>query len=789
MKALRGVRNGFLGRVRLVSRATISEAMGVRTVTLLIVVVVAASCGTARTNSRAPGIDAGAVRGAQFVDSLLPLLTLEEKVGQLTLSPAEGLQTGPRVPQGSVAQLRAGLIGSLIGVVGADSTRELQRVAVEESPHRIPLLFSLDVIHGFRTVFPVPLAEAASFDPALAESDARIAASEAAANGITWTYAPMVDIARDPRWGRIVEGSGEDPYLGSVFAAARVRGFQGARLDDPASLLATAKHFAGYGASEGGRDYATAEISERTLWSTYLPPFHGAIRAGAGAVMPAFTAVNGSPPHASSWLLRDVLRGRLGFNGIVVSDWAGINELVAHGVAGSTGEAARLALRAGVDVDMSDGVYQDSLPPLVRAGAVPLAEIDEAVRRVLRAKYSLGLFSDPYHGASEEKAARVTFTRENVAAARAAARESIVLLKNDRATLPLSRDIKSLAVIGALAADGRSSIGPWSATGRPAEATTVLDGLRRANPAMRIGYAPGAAPQGADTSQIAAAEALARDADAIVLVLGENGERTGEAESRSSLELPLAQLRLAQRIRAAAGGKPLVVVLMNGRPLAIPWVADSMPAIVESWYLGTAHGDAVADVLFGAYSPAGKLPVTFPRATGQVPTYLAHTNSGRPPNVNDKYTTGYNDLTTAPLFPFGYGLSYTTFRYGDLRLTRNEIRAGDSLGVSVTVSNVGAREADEVVQLYLRDDVASVARPVKQLVRFRRVHIRAGASDTVSFSLGSDDLAFYDLRLRRVVEPGGFTLYAGTSSANTREAHFAVSGDTLVLEPPPPRMQ
>ena len=762
-----------------------------RTLSLFSAVLLVAACSTSRPAPRARTLPTSPVdaRETHFVDSLLSVMTLEEKVGQLTLSPAEGLQTGPHVPQGGVAQVRAGLIGSLIGVVGADRTRALQRVAVEESPHRIPLLFTFDVIHGYRTVFPVPLAEAASFDPALAESDARIAASEAAANGITWTYAPMVDIARDPRWGRIVEGSGEDPYLASVFAAARVRGFQGARLDDPASLLATAKHFVGYGASEGGRDYATAEMSERTLWSTYLPPFHSAIGAGAGAVMPAFSAVNGSPPHASTWLLRDVLRGRLGFAGVVVSDWTGIQELVAHGVAGGTGEAARLALRAGVDVDMSDGIYQDSLPSLVRAGAVAPAEIDEAVRRVLRAKYSLGLFSDPYHGASEEKAARVTFTRENVAAARAAARESIVLLKNDHATLPFSRDIKSLAVIGALATDGRSSIGPWSATGDSAKAITVLDGLRRANPAMRIGYAPGAAPRGADTSRIAAAEALARDADAIVLVLGEDGERTGEAESRASLELPLAQLRLAQRVFAVSSGKPLVVVLMNGRPLAIPWVADSMPAIVESWYLGSAHGDAVADVLFGAYSPAGKLPVTFPRATGQVPTYLAQTNTGRPHNDSDKYTTGYNDLSIAPLFPFGYGLSYTTFRYSDVRLTRNEIRAGDSLGVSVTVSNVGAREADEVVQFYLRDDVASVARPVRQLVRFRRVHIRAGASDTVSFSLGSDDLAFYDLRMRRVVEPGRFTLYAGTSSANTREAHFTVSGDTLVLEPPPPRMQ
>ncbi|HEY2896805.1 MAG TPA: glycoside hydrolase family 3 N-terminal domain-containing protein [Gemmatimonadaceae bacterium] len=762
-----------------------------RILTLSFAALAAIACSASRRSVASPpfGIASSDARETRFVDSLLATLTLEEKLGQLTMSPAEGLQTGPTRPAGNAAQIRSGQVGSVIGIWGADRTRALQRIAVEESPHHIPILFSLDVIHGFRTVFPVPLAEAASFDPGLAQSDARIAATEAAAHGITWTFAPMVDIARDPRWGRIVEGSGEEPYLGSVMAAARVRGFQDAHLSDSASLLATAKHFAGYGASEGGRDYATAELSERTFWNTYLPPFRAAIDAGVGSVMPAFSAVNGSPPHASVWMLRDVLRRRLGFKGLIVSDWTAIMELVKHSVATTSGDAAQLAMHAGVDVDMSDGLYADSLPARARDNPQLRSEIDAAARRVLRVKYELGLFSDPYHGASEAKASRVTLTVANRAAARAGARESIVLLKNERATLPLSRDIKSLAVIGALAADAKSAMGSWTIVGEASEAVSVLEGLKRANPSMRVRYAAGAEPEGADTSGIPEAEALAREADAIVLVLGESSDRTGEAESRAFLELPFAQLQLAQRVSHAARGKPLVVVLMNGRPLAIPWIADSIPAIVESWYLGSEHGNALADVLFGAYSPSGKLPVTVPRATGQVPIYLAHTNTGRPHDPSDKYTSGYNDFSDMPLYPYGFGLSYTTFRYGDVHLSRDHIRAGDSLGVSVSVSNVGTRDADEVVQLYLRDDVASVARPVKQLVRFQRVHLRAGTTQAVSFTLGARDLSFYDLQMRRVVEPGSFTLFAGTSSADTREAHFIVTGDTLVLEPSTPRMQ
>jgi beta-glucosidase len=758
----------------------------VRTAILLLA---ASACGgsvpRAGSGSARAGPDAAA---AHFVDSVMAQLTLEEKIGQLAMAPANG-QTGPHMPEGGEAQVRAGLIGSFIGVVGAAKTHALQRIAVEESPHHIPLLFSLDVIHGFRTVFPVPIAEAASFDPDGAERAGRLAAAEASANGITWTFAPMADIARDPRWGRMVEGSGEDPYLGSVMAAARVRGFQGARISDSGSLMATVKHFAGYGAPEGGRDYGPAEIPEREFWDVYLPPYRAAIDAGARSVMPAFSAVNGSPPHASTWLLRDVLREKLGFEGVVVSDWAGIEELVPHGVAGNPGDAARLALNAGVDVDMADAVYANTAAASARANPLVLARIDESVRRVLLAKYALGLFADPYHGASEERAARVTLTAANRAAARASAREAIVLLKNDASTLPLSRAMKSIAVIGALADDPRSAMGAWAVSGLDSNEVTVLAGIRRANPSMHVVYAEGAQPEGDDTSHISQAETAARGADAVVLVLGENAERTGEAESRAMLELPFAQLRLAQRVWRASHGKPVVAVLMNGRALAIPWIADSIPAILEAWSLGTEHGNAVADVLFGAYNPGGKLPVTFPRATGQVPIYYAHANTGRPFDATDKYTWRYNDLPLTPLFPFGFGLSYTTFRYDSLRASSGSIRASDSLHVTVDVSNTGARDGDEVVQLYVRDSVGSVARPVRQLVRFRRVHLRAGERATVAFAIGPGDLAFHDLQMRRVVEPGEFTLFAGGSSEATLAAHFTVTGDTLVLEPAPPRMQ
>jgi beta-glucosidase len=732
-------------------------------------------------------------------------MTLEEKLGQLTQSPGIGSQTGPRAPAGGEALIRAGRVGSFLGIFGAEYTRELQRIATQESRLRIPLLFALDVIHGFRTIYPVSIAEAASFDPARVEFSARQAAVEATAHGLHWTFAPMVDIARDPRWGRIVEGAGEDPYLGSAMAAARVRGFQGGdgalNLGTRDALLATAKHFAAYGGAEGGRDYNTVELSERTLWETYLPPYEAAVKAGAAFVMSSFNDIGGTPASASDWLLGDVLRKRWGFKGAVISDWGAIGELMVHGVAATRGEAGILALRAGVDVDMADGVYIDSLGAAVRAGRIPEALVDSAVRRVLRIKYALGLFQDPYRFNDVERERRYTLAPEHLLASRLAAREGIVLLKNSSKTLPLRKDLRTIAVIGPLADDARSSLGSWSANGRREEAVTVLAGVRAAvGPSVRVIYARGSPVDTADTTGFAAARDAAAQADAIVLVLGESEEMSGEASSRSSIELPGSQLALARAVLRAARRsarfaqidtmpKPVAVVLMNGRPLAIPELAREAPAIIETWFLGNQHGAAVADVLFGDYNPGGKLPVTFPRATGQIPIYYNHRNTGRPADSADHYTSKYLDLPSNPLYPFGYGLSYTTFAYSNLQLSSTKIAAGDSLDVSVDVRNSGDRWGDEVVQLYVRDDVASVEEPVKKLIGFQRIALRAGDARTVTFRIGPESLALYDRQMRRVVEPGTFTVYVGTSSDDVLPSRFEVTGQVLVLAPAAPRFR
>ncbi|MGH7665132.1 MAG: beta-glucosidase BglX [Gemmatimonadaceae bacterium] len=710
----------------------------------------------------------------RFADSLLSLMTLEEKVGQLTQYRGGWSETGPRVPEGGEAEIRAGKVGSFLGIFGAAYTRDLQRIAVEETRLGIPLLFAHDVIHGFRTIFPVPLAEAASWDPAAVERSARIAAIEATAHGLHWTYAPMVDIARDPRWGRVVEGAGEDPYLGSVMAVARVRGFQGDDLRDRATMLATAKHYAAYGGAEGGRDYNTVDISARTLHGVYLPPFHAAVDAGVGSIMAAFNEVDGIPMHAHRHLIEDLLRDDWGFDGVLVSDYTGIRELIAHGVAANAAEAGALALRAGVDIDMVSGIYLAELPALVRAGTVRESQVDDAVSRVLRAKYVLGLFDDPYRYSDPARERAATLTPEHIAAAREVASRSIVLLKNDGDVLPLRDDIATLAVIGTLAGDARSALGSWAAAGQPEDAVTVLDGIRRAvSPATKVLYAPGADVRGPDTSGFAEAVRAARQADAVVLVLGETQDMSAEASNRATIDLPGVQLDLARAIRAT--GKPIAVVLMNGRPLAIPWLADSIPAILEAWYLGVQMGPAVADVLFGDVNPGGKLPITFPRVTGQIPIYYAHKNTGRPPSPTDKYTSKYLDVPWTPLYPFGHGLSYTTFSYSELRLGATRMTATDTLSVEVTVTNTGNRAGDEVVQLYLRDDVASVTRPVKELRGFRRVSLDPNEAATVSFDITAEDLAFRDATMQRIIEPGTFTLWVGTNSAVEREARFEVT--------------
>lgn len=739
-------------------------------------------------------------RASRFADSVLKLMTLEEKLGQLAQTPGRGTQTGPRVPEGGEAVVRSGRVGSFLGIWGAEYTREMQRIATQESRLRIPLLFAQDVIHGFRTIYPVSIAEAASFNPERVEISARYSAVEASAHGLHWTFAPMVDIARDARWGRIVEGAGEDPYLGGLMSAARVRGFQGGpgalNLGATDALLATAKHFAAYGAAEGGRDYNTVELSERTLWETYLPPFEAAVKAGVAVVMASFNDIGGVPAHASDWLLGEVLRGRWGFKGLVVSDWSGIAEMVPHGVAATTGEAGVLALRAGVDVDMSDGIYADSMAAVVRAGRLPERFVDSSVHRLLRVKHALGLFQDPYRFSDVARQRRFTLAPEHMAAARIAAREAIVLLKNANTTLPLRKGLRTIAVIGPLADDARSALGNWAADGRPAEAITVLAGIRAAvGPSTRVLHVRGAPVDTADTTGFAPARSAASEADAIVLVLGEREDMSAEAASRSSIELPGSQIALARSVieaaRRSSGGsnKRIVAVLMNGRPLAIQQLAIEAPAIVESWFLGNQHGNAVADVLFGDYNPGGKLPATFPRATGQIPIYYNHRNTGRPGDTAAKYTSKYLDLPLTPLFPFGYGLSYTTFQYTDLRLSSARISAGDSLEVAVDVRNTGDRAGDEVVQVYVRDDVASAAEPVRALKAFRRVALGPGEARTIAFKLGPDSFALYDRQMRRVVEPGTFTVYVGTDSDARLSARFEFTGSTLVLAPSTPRFR
>jgi beta-glucosidase len=697
-------------------------------------------------------------------------MTLEEKVGQLNQLTGLGQPTGPGGAPAGFEQIRRGEVGSFLNVVGRDTVMRLQRIAVEQSRTHIPLLFALDVIHGFRTIFPVPLAEASSWNPAAAQRSARIAAAEAAAQGISWTFAPMVDIARDPRWGRIVEGAGEDVYLGSVMAAARVRGFQGENLRDPTTIAATVKHFAAYGAAEGGRDYNVADLSERTLRDVYLPPFQAAVCADAATLMAAFNEISGVPMHANRQLLTDVLRGEWHFDGVVVSDWTGIGELLNHGVGGDSASVATLAIKAGVDIDMVSEIYRKDLPSLVRAGTVSQQMLDEAVRRTLRLKYRLGLFQNPYRVGNARDVQGATLSMENRTAAREIARESIVLLKNERNALPLSKNLGTVAVIGALAADSDAVLGNWAAMGRGADGVSVLAGIKRAvSSTTRVLYEAGASPLNDDTAGIASAVRVAKQADVVVLVIGESPSQSAEAESRAIIDLPGAQLRLAQSI--VATGKPVVVVLMNGRPLALQWLNDNVPAIVETWFLGVEHGTATAEVLFGDYNPGGKLTATVPRVTGQVPIYYDHRNTGRPP-TKEKYTSKYNDVPWTPLYPFGHGLSYTNFRYGTPRLSATTMRPADSIRVEVDVTNAGKITGDEVVQLYLRDDVGSITRPVQQLRGFRRVKLTPGETRTIAFRIGVEDLAFHDATMSRVAEPGNFTVFTGGSSVDTKQLHF-----------------
>jgi len=664
--------------------------------------------------------------------------------------------------------VRAGSVGSYLHVAGAEPLGRLQKVAVEESRLGIPLLFAMDVVHGYRTIFPVPLAQAATFAPDAEERAARIAAEEATAAGLHWTFAPMIDIARDARWGRIVEGAGEDPYLGARMAVAQVGGFQGGNALRPGSLMATAKHFGAYGAAIGGRDYNSADVSERTLQEVYLPPFYAAARAGAGSFMAAFNDIAGVPTTANRELLRGTLRERWGWQGLLVSDWGAIGELLNHGVAEDRKGAGLLALDASVDMDMIGGVYADDLKDAIAKDPARLKLLDEAVLRILRVKEQLGLFDKPMAYHDPEREARELLAPEHREAARAVARQSIVLLKNDK-LLPLDpARLKSVAVIGALATDGMSSLGSWRAQGKAEDVVTVLKGITAALPTrVKIVSAAGADPRNLETSGIAAAIKLVKASDVTILMIGEDYDLSGESRSRSNLELPPSQIELARAVLAT--GKPVVVLLANGRPLAITELAEKAPAILETWMLGVEAGNAVADVLFGAYSPAGRLPVSFPRATGAVPFYYSVNATGRPADPDlAKDTVRYHDLPITPQYAFGHGLSYSEFRYGDLSQSTQSVGPGERIDIAITIENIGGVASDEVVQLYVRDPVASIARPVLELRGFKRIELGAGQRKRVTFSLTPEQLAFWSPKGQWLVEAGRIDFWIGTSSADLR---------------------
>lgn len=710
----------------------------------------------------------------QKIDALLAKMTIEEKLGQLNQLSADGEWNADKTGQGINAEqtelLKKGIVGSFLNAVGSEPTKEIQRLAVEETRLKIPLLFAYDVIHGYRTIFPIPLAEACTWDPQLLQQSAHVAAVEASAAGIHWTFAPMVDIARDPRWGRIMEGSGEDAVLGSRIAAARIKGFQGSNLNDRESIMACAKHFAAYGAAEAGRDYNTVDISERTLRETYLPPFKAAVDAGVESVMTSFNEIAGVPSTANKTLVTTILRKEFGFHGLVVSDWTSINELIMHGIAGDRFQAGTLALNAGVDMDMVSEIYIKDLPSLVRANRISQKTLDEAVRRVLRVKFELGLFDDPYRNSNIEREKHIILNSDHRALARKVAQKSIVLLKNEKDILPLSKTIGTLAVLGPLADNQKELLGSWSALGKSEDVITVIEGIRKkVSTHTKILYGKGCDIQEACGPDLAEAKAIANQADAVIVVVGESAAMSGEAASKVNINLPGHQEELVRELYQS--GKPLIVVLMNGRPLTISWIAEKVPSILETWFLGIEAGNAIADVLFGDVNPSGKLPITFPRNVGQIPIYYNHKNTGRP-ITDDMYTSKYIDSPQTPLYPFGYGLSYTTFAYENFNVNRKQIGRNENLIVSVDVTNTGKFAGEETVQLYIQDKVASVTRPVKELKDFRKINLLPGEKTTVHFELSPEELAFHNLDMKWTIEPGMFNVFVGANSQDVLQGEF-----------------
>ena len=709
------------------------------------------------------------------VDSVLRLMTLDEKIGQMNQYNGPWLATGPLTNDGNLLdQVKSGKVGSMLNVTGVKRTRELQELALQ-SRLKIPLLFGQDVIHGYRTIFPVPLAEAASWDLAAMEASARVAAKEASAAGIHWTFAPMLDISRDPRWGRVMEGAGEDTYLGSLIAKARVKGFQGTGFGDTSAVMACAKHFVGYGAAEGGRDYNTVDMSMRRLHEVYLPPFKAAADAGVATFMNSFNDLNGIPATGSKYLQRDLLKGSWAFKGFVVSDWGSIGEMINHGYAKDNREAAMLAANAGSDMDMESRSYTKELATLVKEGKVKMTVIDDAVRRILRKKIEMGLFENPFRYSDLQREERNWNNPEHRQVAVDIARKSIVLLKNEKNILPLSNKAGTIALIGPFVKAKSDHLGFWSYDwpDDTARISSIWEAVsRKMGGDSKLLYAKGVAITGEDRSGFAEAIEKAKLAEIVILTVGEARDMSGEAKSRSSIQLPGVQEELVKAIVAL--GKPTVVLISAGRPLIFNWTADHAPAIVYTWWLGTEGGNAIADVLFGDYNPSGRLPMSFPRAEGQIPIYYNHVQTGRPAmHDSDKfYRSAYTDLSIYPKYAFGYGLSYSAFEYSPVTLSSKTLRKGQTLEASVTVTNTGKVAGTETVQLYIRDLFASVVRPVKELKGFQQVKLAPGESRMVRFKITVDDLRFYNEQLQYIWEPGAFKIYIAKDAAHNNEAAF-----------------
>ncbi len=702
------------------------------------------------------------------IENLIGAMTVAEKLGQLTMTASSYAVTGPIIAGDSTDAIKAGTIGNLLNMVGAAHVREMQRLAVEESRLGIPLLIGFDVVHGHRILFPIPLGEASLFDPETWALTARESAMEAAAEGLAMTFAPMLDVARDPRWGRSAEGPGEDPWLGARIAEAKVRGFQGANLAAEDALAACAKHFCAYGAVTAGRDYASVDISERTLREVHMPPFAAAVASGVAAVMPAFTDLAGIPLTANKELLRGWLRGRFGFKGVIVSDYNAIAELMHHGIAADLAEAATHALKAGVDIDMMSGAYSRGLPIALERRLVTMAEIDESVRRVLTLKEQLGLFENPYRrGATAESAAALAHRRQ---LARAVGARAIVMLKNDRETLPLAHSWRRLAVVGPLADAPVEMRGPWWGAADAEGLVSVVAGLRAVLPESQVLHAPGVAIESEDVSGIAAALHLCATADAIVLCVGEAASMSGEAACRAHLGLPGRQRQFAEAVLAHArtAHQPVIVVIFSGRPLVVPWLVEQANAVLAAWFLGSEAGHAIGDVLTGRISPSGRTPVTWPRAEGQIPIFFSERPSGRPADPKDHYTSKYLDVPNEPLFPFGHGLTYGRFSLSNLRVTPSNVEDIDTMQIRVDVRNEGAREAQETVFLFTHDKIASVARPLLELKGFARIELRAGEVGTVTLSLRASDLRFLGPDLEPVFEPGEVEILVGPCADRTR---------------------